>query len=272
MARIWWREAGAQPARATGRGGSASLRRAGERPAACGGGQYAARVVSELVVEFAGEEIAVDDRLTFGRSGELELDSNPHLHRLVGEFVQRDGQWWLRNLGSRLFLTITAADGTRVELPPGGQHLIAASRGTVRVSVGQARYELAWRADAPDRSVTMQPAVEDGATTPFEMFLTPREVDFLVTFARPTLAGTGGPLPTYVEVAAIWSVSPKTLDNTVQSIKRKMRNARLARDEPLDTLVRIAISHSLVTAADLEWSGLLAGDARPSGDGPRFAT
>lgn len=226
--------------------------------------------MTTLIVEFAGETHPVNDRLTFGRAGELELDSNPHLHRLVGEFVHREGRWWLRNLGSRLFLTVTASDGTRVDLAPGGQHLVTAPSGTVRVSVGQARYELTFRTDDPDRATTTDADIGDGVTTPFDAFLTPREIDFMVTFARPILDGTNRPLPTYVEVADIWGVSPKTLDNTVQSVKRKMRNARLARDEPLETLVRIAISHSLVTASDLEWSGLLDGDARPASQGPRF--
>ncbi|MAT04309.1 MAG: hypothetical protein CL424_04605 [Acidimicrobiaceae bacterium] len=224
-----------------------------------------------LVVEFAGAAVEVTEHLTFGRAGELELDSNPHLHRLVGEFVHRDGGWWIRNRGSRLFLSVTGDDGTRVDLAPGGQHLIAVRSGVVRVTAGQARYELTFRTDVPAADTVDVPDSDDLATRPFEAVLTPREVDFLVTFARPTLEGTGGPLPTYVEVADTWGVSPKTLDNTVQSIKRKLRNARLARDEPLETLVRIAISHSLVSASDLEWSQLSDGAPRPASEGPRFA-
>ena len=139
------------------------------------------------------------------------------------------------------------------------------------MSVGQARYELRFDTGRVEHRPPPVATSPTGATTEFDTYLTPREVDFLVTFARPILDGTNGPLPTYADVARIWGVSPKTLDNTVQTIKRKMRNARLVRDEPLDTIVRVAISHSLVSAADLTWSGLLAGSPRTAADGPRFA-
>ena len=229
-------------------------------------------MAGSLTVSFAGQDRLVEDRLTFGRTGELELDSNPHLHRIVGEFARRDDAWWLRNLGTRLFLTLTAPNGTRVDLAPGGQHLLATNIGSVRISVGQARDELSYRLDhAASPEFTSQLPGGDGSTTDFRAFLTPREIDFLVTFARPVLDGTNEPLPTYADVASVWGVSPKTLDNTLQSIKRKMRNARLARDEPLDTLVRIAIAHSLVTKADLDWSDLILGGARSAATGPRFS-
>ena len=52
----------------------------------------------------------------------------------------------------------------------------------------------------------------------------------------------------------------------------KMRNARLATDEPLEALVRVAVAHSLITAADLEWAAFDAGPPRPAADGPRFAS
>ena len=224
-----------------------------------------------MTLRFAGAEVVVADRLTFGRSGDLELDSNPHLHRLVGEFVQTNDEWWLRNLGSRLFITLMTPNGTRVDLAPGGEHMISTEHGRVRVSVGQARYELEFELERSIRERFTSPSNEsDGSTTDFRAFLTAREIDFLVTFARPILDGTNGPLPTYVDVAAVWGVAPKTLDNTLQSIKRKMRNAKLVRDEPLDTLVRVAISHSLVTTDDLDWSGLAAGQSRTAAAGPRF--
>lgn len=228
-------------------------------------------VVGGLTVDFAGDVRRVRDRLTFGRAGDLVLDSDPHLHRLVGEFAREGETWWLRNLGSKLFITLVRPDGTRVELAPGASHVLVTSRGAVRVSVGQARYELRFDTGRVEQQPPPMATAPTGATTEFDTYLTPREVDFLVTFARPIIDGTNGPLPTYADVAHIWGVSPKTLDNTVQTIKRKMRNARLVRDEPLDTIVRVAISHSLVSAADLAWSGLVAGSARSAADGPRFA-
>lgn len=226
--------------------------------------------MSDLWVEFAGGRSAAGDRLTFGRAGDLQLDSNPELHRLVGEFVRQDGVWWLRNLGSRLFITLVDPDGTRVDLAPGASQVLVGERGALRVSVGQARYELRFQKSELPHPPPPVNASDGGATTEFEALLTPREVDFLVTFARPILDGTNGPLPTYVEVAEMWHVAPKTLDNALQSVKRKMRNARLVRDEPLDTIVRVAIAHSLVTRADLEWANLAERPLRTAAEGPRY--
>ena len=225
----------------------------------------------DLVVEFAGERHLVSDRLTFGRSGDIELDTNRHLHRLVGEFARRDGVWWLTNLGTRVFVTLVAEDGSRADLAPGASHALTSEHGSVRIAVGTARYQLGYELPAAgERPDTPQPPPGDGRTVEFEAVLTPREVDFLVTFARPLMEGGHGQLPTYSEVAELWGVAPKTLDNTVQTIKRKMRNARLTTDEPLEILVRIAVAHSLITPADLEWTAFDEGGPRPAAQGPRF--
>jgi hypothetical protein len=230
--------------------------------------------VTLLTVDFAGERFDVSDAITFGRAGEIELDTNRHLHRLVGEFALRDGIWWLTNLGSRVFLTLVTADGSRTDLAPGASQTLASGTGTVRLVVGTARYQLDYSIDSagvPEAAPwpPPDPLPADGRTVDFEAVLTPREIDFMVTFARRLMEGEHGQLPSYVEVAELWGVSPKTLDNTVQIFKRKMRNARLATDEPLDALVRIAVAHSLITPADLEWA-FGAGAPRPAVDGPRF--
>ena len=53
--------------------------------------------MSELKIDFAGEliEVLPGGCLTFGRDAELEVDTNPYLHRRVGTFRQRNGEWWL---------------------------------------------------------------------------------------------------------------------------------------------------------------------------------
>ena len=141
----------------------------------------------------------------------------------------------------------------------------------VSLRVGGSTFEVRYEAPA---SVAVQPLTEDvstgHSTTPFEATLTPREVDFLVTFARPLLEGRVEPMPTYAEVAALWFVSTKTLDNTLQTLRRKLRNARLITDEPLDEMVRISVAHSLVNQADLRWAGF-DGPLRRAAEGPRFA-
>lgn len=228
-----------------------------------------------LTVTFAGETRHVRERLTFGRQAELELDTNAQLHRRVGEFVRLDGSWWLKNLGSRLFITSVSDDGTRTDLAPGSRQILVGRSGSVRVAVGPARYEIGYDIDEMQHGDVRPDDDSGGATTDFQPILTPREVDFLVSFARPILEGRNVPIPSYVVVANLWGVSTKTLDNTLQSVKRKLRNASMARDEPLDTMVRVVIAHSLITHDDLRWAfdaDAPDGDVpRPAAEGPRFA-
>lgn len=222
-----------------------------------------------LRVEFAGEVREVDDRLTFGRAGDLEVDSNPYMHRLVGEFVLIDEVWWLCNVGSRQHLTVVDVEGKRAELPPGTREALLAPGGVVRFEAGRSPYELTYERDDPEVAEEPGNHAPGTATLNWKVRLTQREVDFLVTFARPLLLATGEPLPTYAEVARVWGVSPKTLDNTLQGFKRKLREARLAGDEPLEALLVLLIRHDELTLDDLQWADL-DGTPRPAGGGPRF--
>ncbi len=216
--------------------------------------------------------MAAVDTVTFGRDADIELDTNPFLHRRTGAFVRDGGDWWVHNLGTKLYLTVIADDGTRAELPPGTRHALASVSGLVRVTAGRSTYEVSYRlSSSPERSPAVDPQPDDGTLTiQVDLALTPREIDFLVTFARPYLLGLAEPMPTYAEVASLWAVAPKTLDNTLQSIKRKFRAAGLIRDPNLDALVQKAIQHSLVTRADLDWADLDSGSPQPASGGRRF--
>lgn len=96
-----------------------------------------------LVVEFCGEEHRVLDRLTVGRSAELEIDENPYLHRVVFELVHDDQRWWLRNVGGRLVLRVrTEPDGSTAVVAPGSALALVAPRFTVRFAAGPSTYEV----------------------------------------------------------------------------------------------------------------------------------
>lgn len=227
--------------------------------------------MSDLIVDFAGEERVVSDRLTFGRTADLEIDVNRYLHRRMGEFFVNDGVWGLRNLGSAIHLTVVSEDGKRVDLPPKAVHLLASAAGIVRFQAGPANYELSYR--IPDAMWVSENDTEllGETTTQFALVFTPREIDFLVTFARPQLLRSDGAMPTYAQVAKTWGVSPKTLDNTVQGIKRKLRTVGLARDESLEVLISVVVRHGLVNRADLEWAALERDEPRSAAGGPRFS-
>lgn len=194
-------------------------------------------MASRLEVSFLDEVMVCEHRLSFGRSAELEIDDNPHLHRMTGEFVRQGDVWWIVNHGSRLFLTVVGADGSRTELPPGGQLAIADAHGSVLVTVGQARYELTYRQPhLPEAAPPPEPPSDATNTRTFTE-ITAREVDFLVSFAKPILDGSNGQVPSYAEVASWWGVSPSTVDNTLRTLKRKLQQDRLIGDVPIESMV-----------------------------------
>ena len=66
-----------------------------------------------LYLEFCGEDwtLSEGESLSFGRSGDLVIDDNPYLHRVVGRFACRDGAWWIDNVGSRVMLHVRDLGG-----------------------------------------------------------------------------------------------------------------------------------------------------------------
>lgn len=84
-----------------------------------------------------------DQDMTFGRSGDLVVDDNRFMHRVVGRFVCREGVWWLQNLGTRGRLELLdAQSGTLLELAPGQQLPIVACDFVVRFTAGPTSYEI----------------------------------------------------------------------------------------------------------------------------------
>ena len=78
-------------------------------------------------------------------------------------------------------------------------------------------------------------------------------------------------MPTYAEVAQVWGVSVKTLDNALQQLRRKIREAGFVGADSSDGLASFALSHGLIRQADLDWAALgERGGDRPAAQGPRF--
>ena len=73
---------------------------------------------SKVTVVFCGEEYSVspDTGLTIGRTGDVEVDDNPYLHRTFLVVSFENGFWWLSNTGSTL--TATVADELTLPTPP----------------------------------------------------------------------------------------------------------------------------------------------------------
>lgn len=213
---------------------------------------------SGLAVDFCGEIYRPTTELVFGRDADLVLDDNSFLHRRAGRFQLRGETWWLQNLGSRLRLTLVSSDGSVLDLRPGSANPLLGRAGAVSLHAGPVRYQM-------DYQLHLEPpGVDDGGrlrqqgadTMTFGPMLTPRELDFVVVLARGRLTGRLGPLPSHGEIAEIWGVSAKTVDNTLQRLRTKLRKSEINFVQSTETLVEYLVTQGLVTMSDLEWAGL----------------
>lgn len=221
-----------------------------------------------LVVQFIEQTVRPDTELSFGRNAELSLDpDNTYLHRHAGRFRLVGDIWWLENAGSRLRLKMVSSDGSVIDLHAGASSPILGRSGIVSLVAGPTRYEIGYWLEEQQavRAETLQGMAVGAETVTYGTKLTPRELDFVVVLAQGRLTGRGGPLPSHTEIAETWGVSKKTVDNTLQRLRAKLRTKSVRFLESSEMLVEYLVSQGLVTMQDLEWAAL------DSPDGPRPA-
>lgn len=221
--------------------------------------------MESIEIEFVGTTFTVTESLSFGRSADLCVDEeNKYMHRVCGEFRVDGGVAWLFNRGSATRITVVAGNGTRIDLPPGERTTLSGPSGTVSFTAGPTPYELSY--ELVGYEVRTQAAAASGPDTfVFGAELTNRELDYIVAFAKPRLEG-GTDVLTYAEVAQLWGVSPKTVDNTLQGLRRKLK-AGGARDiDSIEALIGHLLAQGRVTRAHLDWADFDGeGGPRPSG-------
>jgi hypothetical protein len=111
-------------------------------------------------VEFCGESHVVDEggELRFGRDAQLEIDTNPYLHRVLGRFVDRSGHWWLDNLGTAIPLHLQDLGGpTSALLAPGTGMAIGFAEFRVSFTAGPSRYELEGAVEELELDLDLRP-------------------------------------------------------------------------------------------------------------------
>ena len=225
------------------------------------------RFMTPLVVQFIEQTFRPDDQLSFGRHAELSLDpDNGYLHRQAGRFRLIGDIWWLENRGSRLRLKMVSSDGSVIDLHAGASSPVLGRSGVVSLVAGPTRYEVGyWLEDEPEPpSMDTTGNIIVGAdTVTYGTALTPRELDFVVVMAQNRLTGRGGPLPSHADIAEIWGVSKKTVDNTLQRLRSKLRTNDVRFLDTSEMLVEYLVSQGFVTMQDLEWAAL------DQPDGPR---
>jgi hypothetical protein len=226
-------------------------------------------VDSGLTVLFCGEEFpAVAGRqLTIGRSGDVEIDDNPYLHRSFLVVLEEGGLWWLSNVGSTL--TATVADDTgllQAWLAPGARIPLALSRTLVWFTAGPTTYDFEIIVDDPAFVPSAPDPVEQdhsGEMTVGRVSFTADQKLLMVALCEGSLSrsrpGTSQ-IPSSAAAAARigWTVTRfnRKLDNVCQKLSdagtRGLHGGigRLASNRK-SRLVEHALSTRLVTANDL---------------------
>ena len=222
-----------------------------------------------VTVDFCGELFVADPAqpLTIGRTGDVEIDDNPYLHRNFLQVVEEGGLWWLANVGTTLTATVADKKGLfKAWLNPGARIPLALERFTVWFTAGPTTYDFDVIVDTPAFVATDTETKEEadtGETTVGRVSFTPDQKLLIIALAEPFLRrGQGGAtqIPSSADAAARlgWKVTRfnRKLDNVCQKLADagtrglhggpgKLASNRKAR------LVEHALSTRLVTEADL---------------------
>lgn len=190
-------------------------------------------MTGRLFLDFCGEErsVAPGGDLTFGRSGDLEIDDNPYLHRLLGRFVERDGVWWLEHLGRRTPMTVRDAHGPSVAtVAPGTSAAITHGEFLLSFSAGPTNYEVLGALEEHEWAIDLLGPVGLAGTRTLEWGRVELNADqrlLLIALCEHRLVEPGDPdrpLPTNRQGAARlgWSLSKfnRKLDHLCEKLHR----------------------------------------------------
>lgn len=221
-----------------------------------------------LVVEFAGEEYQVKpgERFTFGRNGDLEIDSNPYLHRQLGVFAYEDHAWTLYNVGSAIPVELSDSSSTsRMTVAPGSSVALSFEESVLTFSAGLHTYSLNLEAPMSRAEFAVgEPPTGTQTISTGNMLLTPDQRLCLVGLAERRLRDRRamGPdaIPTNREVAARlgWKITKfnRKLDNLCDKFTRAGVSGLRGDSSSLavrrrERLVDHALTVAIVTESDL---------------------
>lgn len=220
-----------------------------------------------LVVDYIGELTTVEPGTvcTIGRAAMVEIDDNPHLHRVLLELSHQDGLWWVANVGTRLPVQLTDVDGlSRSTLSPGARSALACRHTLVTFQAGPTSYELELLLPGvPATRAGARPSAAAGMETIGPPTFTDSQRLAILALAEPTLrrGGSGvGHVPSLAEAAARLGWPQTRFNRKLDNVCAKLEAAgveglrggvgRLASNRR-STLVHHAVSTLLVTEADL---------------------
>jgi hypothetical protein len=219
-------------------------------------------------VEFCGELYEPDPARPFeiGREGDLQVDSNPFLHRRFLEIRHTDGLWWLINVGSQLAATVADASGSLdAWLGPGARLPLVVPQLTIWFTAGPTTYEIVITLDSPTFVNAPADRVADlhSTTTARPAAPTPEQRLVVVALAEPALRREGGStseIPTSQQAAERlgWTLTKfnRKLDALCEKLGRQGVRGLYAGQGRLATsrrarLVEYAVSSRMVSRDDL---------------------
>ncbi|MGH1489002.1 MAG: hypothetical protein ACRBK7_06335 [Acidimicrobiales bacterium] len=234
--------------------------------------------VDQLVVEFLGEEypVARGSTLSFGRSADLVVDDNRHLHRRLGLFDHADGMWWLHNVGSALTIEVIDRNSpSRLTLAPGSTMALVFEEAALRFQAGTTTYELSVDVplSPPELDQTAAAERDEAPTvTGANLSFTPDQLRCMLALAEPRLLDPSAlDLPTNKAAAARLDWKLTKFNRKLDNVCTKVGNAGVSglhgdvgalATKRRERLVDFALSANLVTSGDLD---LLGGPDRPTG-------
>jgi hypothetical protein len=215
--------------------------------------------MSSLKLTYCGEQhlVGLDQDFSFGRSGDLSVDDNPDLHRVLGVCFHQRGLWWLTNVGAQIPMHLEGETGTTViSLSPGGSLPLALGDTSVRFSAGGTAYEV---------------QLEVGRHNDFEFL--PLNIDqllLLIALAEPRLRrGVTAALPNAEELMGRFGWSTARLGRKLDDLLIRFHLTMSPSDGSQPdhrSLVDFAITSGLVTADQLSLLPAREGKIRARSD------
>lgn len=171
-------------------------------------------------------ELRPGEELTFGRAGNLVIDENPYLHRVLGRFSFKSDFWWLMNVGSKISIELLdATSQTSAVITSGRQIPITTLRSLVRFQAGPSPYEIQVISEEVSELVTPAKGPPGAVTARFGVIdLTAEQRMVLAALCEPRLLSECKPIPGNKELALRlgWTVSRcnRQLDRLCQRLER----------------------------------------------------
>ena len=218
-----------------------------------------------LKVDFVGEvhNLGPDDTLEFGRGADLDIDSNPYLHRRVGRFEHRSGYWFLVNVGRSIHIVVIDSETlSQATVAPGRDLALTFTPATVRFRAGRSTYEILVEGRSPEPSRVDESRDAFDTLTVSGIPLTPSQRLLIISLAEPTLreptAGLRIPASRQAAARLRWPITKfnRKLDNVCSKLAKAGVSSLHGAPGALASgrrrsLVEFALQSGLVTADDL---------------------